>query len=124
MALTNAQMQTEINAGRSVSYRGVTYKDINSLPTDAQIALDASVSGKKSVAPVSNAAAVTPSDSTDLPAVARSIYVGGGGNLKVDMADGGTAIILTGVLIGVIYNIAVKRVYSTGTTATNIVALY
>lgn len=74
-------------------------------------------------APAANAAAVTPNDSADLTNVSRSLYVGGAGNVKVDMADVGT-VTFTGVVAGSILPIRVKRVYSTGTTATTILVLY
>lgn len=69
------------------------------------------------------AAAVTPSDSTVLPATQR-LYVGGAGNLAVVMqGDGGTVTIL-GVTAGSLIPIAVTKVMSTNTTATNITALW
>ncbi len=67
------------------------------------------------------AAAVTPSDSTVFP-VTRGLFVGAGGNIAVRMADGNT-LTFTGVLAG-IFPVQVDMVLSTGTTATNIVALY
>lgn len=69
------------------------------------------------------AGAVTPSDSTALNPT-RGLYVGGAGNIKVDMAMGGTAVTFVGVLAGSILPIQVVKVYSTDTTATSIVALY
>ena len=73
--------------------------------------------------PARNAAAVTPNDSTDLPNAARGLFVGGAGNLSVIMA-GGQTVTLTGVAAGQVYPSYVTRVRSTGTTATNIVALW
>lgn len=70
-------------------------------------------------------AAVTPSDTTDLPALTFGVYVGGAGNLTVDFADvNAKGILLAGVPAGSILPIQVVRVRQTGTTATNIVALY
>lgn len=70
------------------------------------------------------AVAVTPNDSADLlNGVTKGIYVGGGGNVVVTMADGVDAT-LTGLLVGTIYPFSVKRVKATSTTATNIIALY
>jgi hypothetical protein len=69
-----------------------------------------------------DAAAVTPSDSVDIRPT-RSLFVGVAGNIKVDMALG-TTLTFTNVLAGSILPVQVKRVYSTGTTATSIVALY
>ena len=74
--------------------------------------------------PADNAAAVTPADGSDLANPARALFVGGAGAVKVDMVGGTTAVTLTGVVAGSVLPIRVSRVYSTGTTATNIVALY
>jgi len=68
------------------------------------------------------ASAVTPNDSTDLTTVAQGLYIGGAGDLKVDMADSGT-VTFSALPAGIFLPIIVKRVYSTGTTATNIIAL-
>lgn len=73
--------------------------------------------------PFASAATVTPNDGTDLPGgVTRGVYIGGAGGLKVGMADG-TTLTFAAVPLGVIL-LRVKRIYATGTAATNIVALY
>ncbi len=54
----------------------------------------------------------------------RAIYIGSaGGNLKVDMLDSGT-VTFTGLPIGTVLRVKVKRIYHTGTTSTGIVALF
>jgi hypothetical protein len=64
---------------------------------------------------------VTPSDTGTIRET-KALYIGTSGDLKVDMADGST---VTFSSIGVgFHELSVKRVYATGTTATNIVALY
>ena len=69
------------------------------------------------------ALAVTPSDGSDLSGEPfYAVYVGTGGNLKVDMADGGSAVTLSNVASGQLLPIMVERIYSTGTTASNIIA--
>ena len=73
--------------------------------------------------PARNAAVVTPDNSNDLAHVTRALFVGGAGNLNVDTADGDT-VLFTGVTAGMILPLAVNRVRSTSTTATNIVALW
>jgi hypothetical protein len=73
--------------------------------------------------PASDAFAITPSDSVDLSANTRGVYVGVSGNLKVDMENGQT-VTFVGLVAGVIHPLCVKRVYSTLTTATNIVGVY
>ncbi len=75
-------------------------------------------------APADEAAAVTPSDTVDLAVPTRGLYVGGAGNLSVEMKTTGSAIVFTGVPQGSVLPIAVTRVNATLTTATAIVALF
>lgn len=72
-------------------------------------------------APKRNAAAVVPSNTMDLPQVSL-LYVGVTGDVKVDTAFGAT-VTFTAHPVGYM-PVQVRRVYATGTTATNIVALY
>lgn len=72
--------------------------------------------------PAEYAVAVTKSDSTVLNAT-RALYIGGDGNVAVTMSGGGDATFV-GLLAGTILPVRVTKVLSTGTTATNIVALY
>jgi len=74
--------------------------------------------------PGEHAAAVTPSDTANLTHPTRYLFIGGAGNVKVDMLGGELGITLTAIAVGVLHNIAVTKVYSTGTTATNIVAVW
>lgn len=68
--------------------------------------------------------AVTASDTVDLGnGPTRALYVTVGGNVNVQLAGGGTAV-LTSLVSGQILPIAVTRVLATSTTATGIVALY
>lgn len=68
--------------------------------------------------------AVTASDSTDLPDGACSaIYVTAAGNVNVNLASGGTAV-LTGLSAGQIVRVNASRILATSTTATGIYALY
>lgn len=68
-----------------------------------------------------NCIAITPADS-DLVAPVRAIYVGGGGNVRISDTGGG-AVTFSNVPAGVILPVMAKRIWSTGTTATNIVGL-
>jgi hypothetical protein len=76
----------------------------------------------ENTAPAESAQAVTPSDSADLTTLSRAIYIGGAGNLSVDMADGST-IVFIGLATGQILPVRCKRVRATMTTATNIIAM-
>lgn len=68
--------------------------------------------------------AVTPSDATDLTnGIARSLYIGATGDVAVITLNGDT-VTFVGAVAGSTIPIFVKRVLSTGTTATSIVALY
>lgn len=73
--------------------------------------------------PAENARAITPNDSNDLSNATRSLYIGGAGNVKVDMVSGDT-ITFTGVVGGTIIPIRIEKVYATGTTATGLVGLF
>ncbi len=72
--------------------------------------------------PAYDAVAVTPHDSTNLTTTARALWVGVAGNVSVEMAGSGSAIVFLGVQ-GLI-PIRVTRVNSTSTTATDIVAIW
>lgn len=71
-----------------------------------------------------NAVAVTTSDANELSNVTRAIYIGGGtGTLKVDLVDSGT-VTFSGLATGTVLPVRAKRIYATGTGATNIIALW
>lgn len=69
-----------------------------------------------------DAEAVTLSDSALLPRT-RALYVGTGGNLKVTTAYG-TDVTFANAPSGSILPLQVTKVWSTGTTAANVLALY
>lgn len=74
----------------------------------------------------SSGAAVTPADGSDLPK-SGLLYVGGTGAVKVDTIGGDTLTfsgVPAGQYLGAPCPIRVKKVYATGTTATNMVAVY
>ena len=78
----------------------------------------------------STGASVTPSDTTDVPSVGGDgsknngcvLYVGGTGALKVTTA-GGSILTFAAVSVG-FFPVQVVRVWSTGTDATDIIALW
>lgn len=78
--------------------------------------------GTGPVRPYTKAAAVTPNDDTVLTTT-RALYVGGAGAVAVRLADDSSAVTLAAVPAGTLLPIRASRVLSTGTTATNIVAL-
>lgn len=72
---------------------------------------------------IRDALSVVPSDTVDLSkGVSRGLYIGGTGNIAVILSSG-TQITLNSIPVG-FTNLSVSRVLSTGTSATNIVALY
>lgn len=75
---------------------------------------------------IRRAAAVTPNDGADLAGITRGLYIGGAGNVAVVFADDadGAVVILTGLATGVWHPVQVRRVMSTNTTATPILAGY
>jgi hypothetical protein len=86
--------------------------DANIFPNDGKI-------------PAARVRAVTPSDSQDLPLDGcRGLYVGGGGDVRLIAAGDAAAVTFANVADGSVLPVQAARVLSTGTTATNIVALY
>lgn len=73
--------------------------------------------------PANDGLPVTKSDSTDLSQVSRALYIGGTGDVTVIMRTG-TQLTFSAVPSGALLPISVKRVMSTGTTATNIIAIW
>lgn len=73
--------------------------------------------------PARSAVAVTPDDTTNLAVAARALYIGVAGDVSVEMVEDGSAIVFKAVPVGIL-PIMVTRVNSTGTAATNIVALF
>jgi hypothetical protein len=73
--------------------------------------------------PPENAAAVTPDDVADLPAVSRAVWVGTGGDLRVRMAGAGV-VTLPAVPGGSFLPIRVRQVLCKGTSATGLVIFW
>jgi hypothetical protein len=71
--------------------------------------------------PISYAAAVTPSDSTDLATASRALYVGTAGNLAI-VTVGGSTVTLVGASGWM--PVRAARVLAAGTTASDIVAVW
>lgn len=73
--------------------------------------------------PATGLLVIAPSDGADLTVMPRALMVTQSGNVAVVMKDGSTGT-LPALQAGVPYPIRVRRVLSTGTTATGIVGLY
>ena len=78
--------------------------------------------GSPASAPANSFTSVTPSDSVDLNIPARSLYVGGAGDVAC-INGSGVAVTFVGVTAGTILPIRTTRVNATNTTATSIVSL-
>lgn len=75
--------------------------------------------------PAVKAFAVTPSDSVFLKPACRSLYIGTGGGISVEMLEGEIkTVVFPDIPSGSILSIQVTRVNETGTTASGIVALW
>ena len=76
-----------------------------------------------------NAVAVTPNDTNPVigtvlnPLLISAIYVGGAGNVTV-FTQGGQTVTFTAPPVGSTIYVRAVRVNATGTTATNLVAMY
>lgn len=74
------------------------------------------------ITPAESASAITPSDSARF-APTKGVFVGASGDLHVLMANG-DEVTFADVAGGVVHPLSVTRIYSTDTTATDIIALY
>jgi hypothetical protein len=76
-----------------------------------------------SAGPARDVATVTPTDASDLPeGLCRSLFVGVAGAVRIRTLDGNEATLISGE--SQYHPIQIIRVLATGTTATEIVALY
>jgi hypothetical protein len=73
--------------------------------------------------PGGSAAAVTPQSTNELEYVTTGLYVGGAGDVRVQMRDG-QEVTFSDVAAGSVLPIRVRKVLLTGTTATDIVAIW
>lgn len=77
------------------------------------------------ISPALTCALVTPNDGADLTRATKGFSFAVAGTVKVTTAQGDTVVITSGSLAaGIIHPLAVKRIWSTSTTATGIVAFY
>ncbi|WP_299172834.1 hypothetical protein [uncultured Brevundimonas sp.] len=81
--------------------------------------------GRDASGPGRRAAVVTASDTVDLPIYAKGLYVGAAGNIRVLTVGGedGEAVTFANHPVGWL-PVQVRRVLATGTTATQVVAVF
>ena len=72
--------------------------------------------------PATRLNAVIPDDATDLAFASRALNVGASGYVRVTTTDGDIATVF--VSAGAAFPVRARRVWSTGTTATSIVAMF
>ncbi len=72
--------------------------------------------------PAVGAIAITGADQTFAGARPRSVYVATAGDLTCDMVNGDN-VTFVGLLAGIVYPIAIKKIYDTGTSITGLVLL-
>ena len=72
--------------------------------------------------PAAHLLAITPNNNTDLPTACRALNVATSGTVRVTTVGGTTETVY--VAAGVAFPVRAIRVWNTGTTATNIVAMY
>lgn len=66
---------------------------------------------------------ITGNDTVALTRTTSAIYIGGGGNINVQFQSGNSAI-FTGLAIGTFLKVNATKIWQTGTTANNLIALY
>jgi len=74
-------------------------------------------------APARDAVAVVPNDTTDLSVLPRALFIGQTGDVSAVLA-GGQSLVFRKVQAGSILPVRAVRVNATGTTATDLVALW
>jgi hypothetical protein len=81
------------------------------------------LTGQSLIAPASQAFAITPSDTDDLPRAAKAFYVGTGGDVVVRAIDSNADVVLRNAAAGSVIAIRLRAVRSAGTTAGDLIGL-
>jgi len=71
-----------------------------------------------------DAATVTPTDDVELDPIPRALWVGTAGNLTVILKNMSTTIAFNNIQAGTMIELEAKEVRATGTTASDIVAVW
>lgn len=76
--------------------------------------------------PAKNAIVVVPSDVADQGTSYKALYIGGSGDVKCETvgSTAGSFVTFTGLVAGSILPVRIRKIYATGTTATNMIGLY
>ena len=77
-------------------------------------------------APAGNSfdASAAASDTADLPQFTRAIYVGAGGDIRLQLVNDSAPLTWKAVPQGTILDVRARRIYATGTTATTLIGVY
>ena len=73
--------------------------------------------------PAQSAVALTPNDTADLAKPSRGLFIGVGGTVVATLLDDAAAVTFPNLPNGSVLPIRAKRVWASGTTATNILSL-
>ena len=87
------------------------------------MAEDSGKTGFEFVGPANNAAAITEHETTYVDPYPRALYIGGAGDLVVDMVGGQKAVTFTGVAAGTIMPIRITKL-RTASTVSAVVAIW
>jgi hypothetical protein len=110
--------QFQARSGRLIKEDGTVVNEANGINADGS--RNVLLSGSNAM----DAAAVVPNDGADLAkGTTKGLYLGVSGDVKITLSSG-SIVAFKGLSSGVIHPIAVKRVHATGTTATDILAVY
>lgn len=72
--------------------------------------------------PPSHLAAITPSDTADLPDASRGLNVAGSGTVRLTTVGGDTATVY--IAAGIVFPVRATRIWASQTTATGIVVMF
>jgi hypothetical protein len=79
--------------------------------------------GRSLISPAENAVEIVPGDSAQMPHASRAVYVGQGGDLRVQMLGGGI-VTFRDIPSGTLMPVRISRVFATGTDAAAILGLW